>query len=268
MTDFFWSQQNSILEEALNCTSCNNHHTLTPADMEADIKSDHYRGDEDPAFPISKGEEEDEVAPDEAAARPWEPGYHRLATDDQYKLFMQRANEAVVYSRGHGMSRLEGTDYEFDYAVYCVNYHIHQHRVARRNGLNLCRDDDELEEFHLWRTMVHDADIQLRQADRPEQPTTTAVLTTPKELKRQLKQQVALHRRLASRNERAAHLRDVREHWAAISAERDRHRRDGMVIANFEAAKSVWKRKTRGGRAPRSFPREEPIMALLEEYKR
>jgi hypothetical protein len=122
--------------------------------MEADIKNDNYRSEEDPAFPIRNREEDDEVAPDETAVRPWEPGYHRLATDDQYELFIQRATEAVDFNRGHGMSRLNGTDYEFDYAVYCVNYHIHQQRLARRHGLNLCRDDEELEAFHLWRRMA------------------------------------------------------------------------------------------------------------------
>jgi hypothetical protein len=279
------SFQSSILEEALNCTVCHNLH-LSPIAMESDIEHGIYRCADDPPFSVNKDED---VAPDEMPTQGWEPGYRRHASIAQQERYLQRVEQTIEHNRAHKLDRgIDDMGYMSKFAFYCVDHHIHQHRLARRSALNLCRQAEEMEDYRLWRAQVHLADNSMRQSTldilndmvaeaNPSSPTTIVwppalPFTTTTSSSRwgpqiNMKQQMALFRRLSSQKERSAHVRAVKKRFRATMQERADQRRDGLIIARFEAAKTLFNWK-QGRPGPLAQARDDNITAVLNKYHR
>lgn len=79
--------------------------------------------------------------------------------------------------------------------------------------------------------------------------------------------QINLHRHLTNPHERAARVLKVRERYQKTMKKRAEQRRDGLIIANYEAAfaQQKWQRG-RGG--PLAMQRQGSIGELLKEYNR
>jgi hypothetical protein len=120
--------------------------------MESDTRHGIYRCSEDPPFVLNQPCEE--IAPDEMPQEVWEPGYLQLATQAQQDRYLElvqrhinRNRESKIFA---GMEEVD-QGYESKFAFYCVDYHIHQHYLHRRSALNLCRTNDEMDDFRYWK---------------------------------------------------------------------------------------------------------------------
>lgn len=79
--------------------------------------------------------------------------------------------------------------------------------------------------------------------------------------------QISLHRHLTNPHERAARVLKVREQYQRTMRKRAEQRRDGLIIANYEAAFALQKwQRGRGG--PLAMQRQRSIGELLKEYNR
>ncbi|GAM36540.1 hypothetical protein TCE0_018f05704 [Talaromyces pinophilus] len=79
--------------------------------------------------------------------------------------------------------------------------------------------------------------------------------------------QISLHRHLTNPHERAARVLKVREWYQKTMKKRAEQRRDGLIIANYEAAFALQKwQRGRGG--PLAMQRQRSIDELLKEYNR
>lgn len=79
--------------------------------------------------------------------------------------------------------------------------------------------------------------------------------------------QISLHRHLTNSHERAARVLQVRERYHKTMKKRAEQRRDGLIIANYEAAFALQKwQRGRGG--PLAMQRQRSIGELLNEYNR
>ncbi|EED17585.1 hypothetical protein TSTA_114000 [Talaromyces stipitatus ATCC 10500] len=97
----------------------------------------------------------------------------------------------------------------------------------------------------------------------PSPPTT---LPWPKQ-QAKFSNQISLHRHLSNPHERAARARSVRERWEEVMKKRAEQRRDGLIIANYEAAFTLQKwQRHRGG--PLFMARDGSIGELLKRYNR
>ncbi|CRG87667.1 hypothetical protein PISL3812_04687 [Talaromyces islandicus] len=145
-------EMNGILQEALDCHHCDNAINFNPETMESDIRHGIYRCSQDPPFVLNRPCEE--VAPDEIPQEVLEPGYIRLATDAQHKRYLEQVQKNIARNRENNTFTVMGDvdqGYETKFAVYCVDYHIHQHYLHRRSALNLCRTNDEMDDIRYWK---------------------------------------------------------------------------------------------------------------------
>lgn len=79
--------------------------------------------------------------------------------------------------------------------------------------------------------------------------------------------QISLHRHLTNPHERAARVLKVRERYQKTMKKRAEQRRDGLIIANYEAAFALQKwQRGRGG--PLAMQRQRSIDEVLKEYNR
>lgn len=120
--------------------------------MESDIRHGIYRCSEDPPFVTNQACEE--IAPDEMPQEVWRPGYLQLATKAQTDKYVELAEGQINRNRERKVfAEMEEVEqgYESKFAFYCVDYHIHQHYLHRRSALNLCRTNDEMDEFRYWK---------------------------------------------------------------------------------------------------------------------
>lgn len=131
---------NPILKEALSCRTCTNM-PVTRDMMEADIACNRYRFAADPPFSIDT---DDDIPPDEMPPERWQPGYRRYATAAQQERYLQQVRQVLLPGGGSG-----DVERDVQFAFYCVDYHIHQHCLARRSPMNLCRTVGEMRDVQL-----------------------------------------------------------------------------------------------------------------------
>ncbi|KAL1974716.1 hypothetical protein VTN31DRAFT_4920 [Thermomyces dupontii] len=127
--------------------------------MAADIANGVYRNDSDPPFRVYTNEDEEDQDPKQPQTTLRQtPGYKACATEEQLARYEnlvrmirekhRRANPSRASAAGKTEEEKETE--EWVYARYCVDMHIHQHYLARRSILNLCRDDGEIQDLRAW----------------------------------------------------------------------------------------------------------------------
>ncbi|QKX63515.1 uncharacterized protein TRUGW13939_10686 [Talaromyces rugulosus] len=145
-------EMNGILQEALDCHHCDDAINFDPEIMESDIRHGIYRCSEDPPFVLNQPCED--IAPDEMPQEVCAPGYLQLATQAQQDRYLELVGGHINRNRENkifaGMEEVD-QGYESKFAFYCVDYHIHQHYIHRRSALNLCRTNDEMDDFRSWK---------------------------------------------------------------------------------------------------------------------
>lgn len=128
---------------------------VTPERMQADIACDRYRFSADPPFSIDTDED---VPPDETPAERWQPGYWRYASAAQRERYMQQVQQVLL-----GGGRGEEKDVLF--AFYSVDFHIHQHHLARRSSMNLCQTVKEMRDVRLWQWQLENMNKKVDDGD-------------------------------------------------------------------------------------------------------
>lgn len=97
-------------------------------------------------------------------------------------------------------------------------------------------------------------------------PTPPIILPWPTQ-QLTLSNQISLHRHLSNPRERATRVRNVRRRFRETMQQRALQRRDGLIIANYEAAFALQKwHRNRGG--PLAMLREGNVGELLKRYNR
>ncbi|EAS31182.1 uncharacterized protein CIMG_06661 [Coccidioides immitis RS] len=136
-TETRWQEQRieewrAVIDETLICgEQCGLVSSLTVAMMEADLASGVYIPTRDPAYLIATGED-DAVSPTSQRPPTTYKGYMEFATEDQ-KEFLKRAPFVLE-----------------PFALYTLHRHLHEHRRARDSFLQVCRDENDLQEYSMW----------------------------------------------------------------------------------------------------------------------
>lgn len=120
---------------------------------------------------------EEDVSPlDQPVLRRQSAGYMALVTSSQIERYADQVHrclknlssrrnsdtDATVRNHPDKMDLDDGREYseaDFELAIYCINFHIHQHYLARRGVLNFCRTNEEVEDFKEW-------SLEIRRVDR------------------------------------------------------------------------------------------------------
>ena len=144
-TTLLTALQNSILEEALNCKTCDTY--VDEYDMQKDINDGVVNLGMDPAFTLPRKDDE-LISPfsNEPPVPAPEPGYLAGATPAQLAEFKRQA----------GSTALE---------AYELHRHIHQHRIARRGFFSICQDPWDLDDYRSF--CFHMAEVDSHPDDSP-----------------------------------------------------------------------------------------------------
>ncbi|KAL1970931.1 hypothetical protein VTN77DRAFT_2765 [Rasamsonia byssochlamydoides] len=248
--------------------------------MESDIAHGIYHFSADPPFSLPV---EEDVSPDKTPAKCWEPGYRRYATATQRERYLKQVQQRVDSGGGRNNG---GMDVQF--AFYCVDYHIHQHYLARRSPLNLCRTFEEMHDFRLWRLEMlnnnnhHDDDKIVNDSKTirsrtiftdpspspPPSPSPAAAASAypgPSWTHNQLfmSHQINLIRLRTTQKQRWQRVRAARAKFKAIMKERAQQREDGLLIAKYQAAiAQLDSIQRRSGREAKAKSKREPKLKL------
>lgn len=127
--------------------------------MAADIANGVYQNDSDPPFRVYTNDDNEDQDPKQVRTNKLPiPGYKTCATEEQlarYENLVMTTREKHRKTKtgrpsSAGKTAEERESEEWMYARYCVDMHIHQHYLARRSILNLCRDEGEIQDLRAW----------------------------------------------------------------------------------------------------------------------
>lgn len=214
--------QLEALEEALNCTKCtvdNIESALT-----ADINSGAYNISEyPPYFPNNSKTDAEKISPLDTESTCRESSIWKIISPPQ----RQRYYELVEQYLNHELDNPVPVD--ADVAVmrahYSVDAHIQRHYLDRRSMLQLCRDEEDLEDFREWRwIMVENCSIHY--PDITPYPVGDSRVEWPNDGNGA----VAHQERTWKQDGRAREVcvEKARAKWASIMAER-RKERDSLL---------------------------------------